>query len=109
MSSPRRGPPNAAFESPIRRAQDQEKLLAETAHIPVLLDGLVIDDAQIFNNKLREWEDYYNYHRPHGGLNGQTPYERLRQKTQTPALTDERQSHTFKVGRAGLEPATNGL
>ena len=59
-----------------------------------LLEGLVIDDAKIFNNKLREWEDYYNYHRPHGGLNGQTPYERLRQKTQTPAVTDERQSHT---------------
>ena len=30
-----------------------------------------------------KWEHYYNYHRPHGGLNGQTPYERLRQKTQT--------------------------
>jgi transposase InsO family protein len=29
------------------------------------------------NNKLREWEDYYNYHRPHGALDGQTPYERL--------------------------------
>jgi transposase InsO family protein len=48
-----------------------------------LLDGVFIDDAKVFNNKLREWEDYYNYHRPHGGLNGQTPYERLRQKTQT--------------------------
>lgn len=48
-----------------------------------LLDGVVIDDAKVFNNKLKEWEDYYNYHRPHGGLNGQTPYERLRQKTQT--------------------------
>jgi hypothetical protein len=22
-------------------------------------------------------EDYYNYHRPHGALDGQTPYERL--------------------------------
>jgi transposase InsO family protein len=74
-----------------------------------LLDGVVVDDAKIFNNKLREWEDYYNYHRPHGGLGGQTPYERLRQKTQTPAVTDERQSHKCKVGRAGLEPATNGL
>ncbi|WP_461012952.1 integrase core domain-containing protein, partial [Streptosporangium sandarakinum] len=31
----------------------------------------------------REWEDYYNYDRPHGGLGGQTPYERLKQKTQT--------------------------
>ena len=48
-----------------------------------LLDGLVIDDAKVFNNKLREWEDYYNDHRPHSGLNGQAPYERLRQKTQT--------------------------
>jgi len=50
-----------------------------------LLDGVVIDDVNIFNAKLKEWQDYYNYHRPHGGLNGQTPYERLRQKTQTEA------------------------
>jgi transposase InsO family protein len=49
-----------------------------------LLDGVVIDDASVFNDKLQQWEDYYNYHRPHGGLDGQTPYERLRQKTQTP-------------------------
>ncbi|GIH05709.1 IS481 family transposase [Rhizocola hellebori] len=46
-----------------------------------LLEGVVIDDAKVFNNKLQEWEDYYNYHRPHGGLDGQTPYERLKQKT----------------------------
>ncbi|WP_030950394.1 integrase core domain-containing protein, partial [Streptomyces sp. NRRL S-646] len=38
-----------------------------------LLDGAIIDDAEVFNDKLREWEDYYNYHRPHGGLGGQTP------------------------------------
>ena len=48
-----------------------------------MLDGVLIDDADVFNDKLREWEDYYNYHRPHGGLGGQTPYERLRQKTHT--------------------------
>ena len=47
-----------------------------------LLDGMVIDDTKVFNDKLREWEDFYNYHRPHGGLNGQTPYERLKQRTQ---------------------------
>jgi transposase InsO family protein len=52
-----------------------------------LLDGVVIDDAEIFNNKLQEWEDYYDYHRPHGGLGGQTPYERLKQKTK--ALADK--------------------
>jgi transposase InsO family protein len=49
-----------------------------------LLDGVVIDDTKVFNDKLREWENFYNYHRPHGGLGGQTPYERLRQRTQTP-------------------------
>ena len=37
----------------------------------------VTDDIHLFNEKLREWEDYYNYHRPHGALDGQTPYERL--------------------------------
>jgi transposase InsO family protein len=47
-----------------------------------LLDkGGVTDDIHLFNEKLREWEDYYNYHRPHGALGGQTPYERLVEKT----------------------------
>jgi transposase InsO family protein len=35
------------------------------------------DEIHLFNDQLREWEDYYNYHRPHGALDGQTPYERL--------------------------------
>ena len=43
-------------------------------------DG-ISDDIHLFNEKLREWEDYYNYHRPHGALDGQTPYERLLAKT----------------------------
>ena len=50
-----------------------------------MLDGVVIDDTGLFNEKLQEWEDFYNFHRPHGGLGGQTPYERLRQKTKGPA------------------------
>jgi transposase InsO family protein len=29
-----------------------------------LLDGVVIDDTKLFNDKLQEWEDFYNYHRP---------------------------------------------
>lgn len=49
-----------------------------------MLDGVVIDDTALFNEKLQEWEDFYNYNRPHGGLGGDTPYERLRQKTRTP-------------------------
>lgn len=49
-----------------------------------LLDGVVIDDTDLFNEKLEEWETFYNFHRPHGSLDGQTPYERLRQKTKAP-------------------------
>jgi transposase InsO family protein len=36
------------------------------------------------HEKLQEWEDFYNFHRPHGGLGGQTPYERLLQRTKNP-------------------------
>lgn len=46
-----------------------------------LLDGVVVDDSGLFEQKLQEWEDYYNFSRPHGSLDGQTPYERLRAKT----------------------------
>lgn len=61
-----------------------------------LLDGVVLGDLATFNDKLKEWEDYYNYHRPHGGLAGQTPYERLLQKTQPHAhpVNDLQQQHT---------------
>jgi Integrase core domain len=57
-----------------------------------LLDGVVIDDVNVFNARLKEWQDYYNYHRPHGGLNGQTAYERLRKKTQTEAACNRSSS-----------------
>lgn len=48
--------------------------------------GGITDDIHLFNDKLREWEDYYNYHRPHGALGGQTPYERLIAKTRAGVL-----------------------
>jgi hypothetical protein len=78
-----------------------------------LLDGVVLDDAKVLTDKLQEWEDYYNYHRPHGALDGQTPYQRLRQKTQTrpssmtfsstgpPALTRGFAQVVILAGRAG--------
>jgi transposase InsO family protein len=59
-----------------------------------MLAGVVIDDAELFNERLQEWERFYNFDRPHGALGGQTPYERLRQKTKTPGVIGHRQSHT---------------
>jgi len=61
----------------------------KTAVLVLANDRGVTDDIHLFNEKLREWEDYYNYHRPHGALDGQTPYERLVAKT-----------------RAGVSPAS---
>ena len=29
-----------------------------------MLKGIVIDDTALFNDKLTEWQDFYNYHRP---------------------------------------------
>ena len=37
------------------------------------------DDVDL-NEKLEEWQNFYNYHRPHSALSGKTPYERLREK-----------------------------
>lgn len=44
------------------------------------LEGVVISSVEEFNSRLQDWERFYNYDRPHGALQGQTPYERLRQR-----------------------------
>ena len=36
--------------------------------------------TSLFNDKLKEWEDFYNYAIPHFALDGQTPYERFMEK-----------------------------
>ena len=72
--------------------------------------GMVIDDANVFNQKLQEWEDFYNFHRPHGGLDGQTPYERLRQKTTPTRASPSFVSRTRPFEpREGIEPLTYAL
>ena len=58
-----------------------------------LLDkGGVSDDIHLFNKKLREWENYYNHHRPHGALGGKTPFERFLERAKV------------KVSRGSLLP-----
>lgn len=31
-----------------------------------MLGGVVIDDTDLFNERLQEWETFYNFNRPHG-------------------------------------------
>jgi len=50
-----------------------------------MLEGMVIDDTALFNDRLQELVTFYNFNGPHGGLCGQTPYERLREKTRARA------------------------
>ena len=45
-----------------------------------MLKGVVIDETRLFNQKLREWENFYNYQRSHSALAGMTPYERFRER-----------------------------
>ena len=59
-----------------------------------MLKGVVVDQSELFTSKLQEWKNFYNFNRPHGGLGGQTPYERLRQKIETSDVKGHRQSHT---------------
>jgi transposase InsO family protein len=58
-----------------------------------LLEGVVIDDSELFNEKLQEWETFYNYDRPHGGLGGQTPTNDC-DKRPRPRVKRDRQLHT---------------
>src|SRR5215213_5269242 len=60
-----------------------------------LLQGQVIDDANVFTEKLQEWEDYYNYHRPHGALNRPNTLRTPPAENPRPAVIGLRHLHTI--------------
>jgi len=63
-------------ELPVEQYHYSKQGIAAEQEFYQLLDkDGVTDNMHLFNDKLREWEDYYNYHRPHGALDGQTPGE----------------------------------
>jgi transposase InsO family protein len=53
-----------------------------------MLNGIVIDSSELFNEKLNEWQNYYNFQRPHASLAGRTPFERLQEKLNELKLTN---------------------
>jgi len=54
-----------------------------------MIQGVVIDNSGLFNERLQEWENFYNFQRPHGSLAGRTPFERLQEKLKELQLTEE--------------------
>lgn len=52
------------------------------------------DDVDL-DQKLSTWENYYNFHRPHGALRGKTPYEVLHEKLRSEKLSPEVPSITL--------------
>ncbi len=54
-----------------------------------MLQGIVIDNSKLFNKKLQEWENFYNFQRPHASLAGRTPFERLQEKLKELSLTKD--------------------
>ena len=58
-----------------------------------MLEGVVIDDTELFNDRLQAWEDFYNFYRPHGGL-GARPRLRGEAEDREPGVSEHRQSHT---------------
>ena len=59
--------------------------------------------------KLAVWEEFYNVHRPHGGLAGLTPYEILHEKMTAENLGQARsgRSHSGCPPTILLESATH--
>ena len=54
------------------------------------------DDVDL-DQKLSTWENYYNFHRPHGALRGKTPYEVLHEKLRPEKLSPEVPSITYNL------------
>jgi transposase InsO family protein len=69
------------------------------------------DDVHLFNDRLREWKDYYNYHRPHGALDGQTSLRAALGKEDLGQRVTEvlRPYSSSLVARGGIELPTRGF
>jgi hypothetical protein len=67
----------------VRGSSDSFPILDPEHPAPSELDarGVVIDDTNLFNDRLQDWDDFCKLQPTHGALGVQTPYERVRQKT----------------------------
>ena len=56
---------------------------------------LAYTDNVNLNEKVKAWEKFYNYDRPHGGLLGRSPYEVLRQKLTQNLSSDQKKNYNY--------------
>jgi transposase InsO family protein len=61
-----------------------------------MLDGVVIDTAEVFDDKLREWEDCYNYDPPTAALAAR-PLRTPQAENPDPGINDHRRLHRSPV------------
>jgi transposase InsO family protein len=61
-------------------------------------DGIT-DDIHLFNEKLREWEDYYNYHRPHGALGRPDSIRTIGRQAESGNVTGVLGTYSFAASR----------
>lgn len=64
-----------------------------------LLEGQVIDDVNLFNVKLQEWEDYYNYDRPPRRTHRPDTLRTTPTESPEPTVVGLRQLHSAAVSR----------
>ena len=64
-----------------------------------LLDGTVIDDAKVFNDKLQEWEDYLQLPPPPWRPRRPHPLRTATTEDPDPGVTGHCQLHTRAPGR----------
>ncbi len=99
---------NGATTSRLKGKVERSHRVDEQEFYQLLDKDGIADDIRLFKDKLREWEDYYNYQRPRGSLDGEPPYERLLAKKKVrQGVTEVLGPYKRKLARPeGFEPPT---
>jgi transposase InsO family protein len=60
-----------------------------------------LDDPEL-ETKLEEWQFHYNWHRPHGALNGKAPIDKLSELTAKTPIWDEGE-HSYDLTKERIQ------
>jgi hypothetical protein len=71
-----------------------------------MLEGVVINDTELFNDRLQEWERFCNFNRLHGSL-GTRRRKRCSGRREGPSVNGHRQLHTGRLQGPGVRIGWN--